>query len=67
VPDPGTVAMLSGLIVSTALLLLLEAVSPVDEVTFFPQPVNGTRMTKDRSTVATMRGIIHFGIAHLSL
>lgn len=67
----GMVAMLSGVIVSTgaaALLpLLAEAVSPVEAVIFFPQPVNGAATMTQRSSAATMRGITHCDIAHLFL
>jgi hypothetical protein len=64
----GTVTMLSGVMVSTGaaapFLLLVEAVSPVDAVIFFPQPVNeGTTMAQ--RTAKTICGITHCGIAHL--
>ena len=63
--------MVSGVIFSTgpvALLpLLLEADSPVEDVTFFPQPMTGATMMEQRSTPEMTRGITHFGIAHLSL
>jgi hypothetical protein len=66
----GTVTMLSGVMVSTGaaalFFLLLEAVSPVEAVIFFPQPVNeGTTMAQ--RTAKTMCGITHCGIAHLFL
>src|SRR6185295_8428412 len=67
----GKVAMVSGVIFSTgpvALLpLLLEAASPVEDVTFFPQPMNGATMMEQRSIAERTRGITHCGIAHLSL
>ena len=66
----GKVAMGSGEIFSTgpALLpLLLEADSPVEDVTFFPQPMNGATMMEHSSTAEMTRGITHCGIAHLSL
>ena len=67
----GKVAMVSGVIFSTgpvALLpLLLEADSPVEDVTFFPQPMTGETMMEQRSTAEMTRGITHCGIAHLSL
>ena len=47
--------------------LLLEADSPVEDVTFFPQPMNGATMMEHRSTAEMTRGITHCGIAHLSL
>jgi hypothetical protein len=63
--------MVSGVIFSTgpvALLpLLLEAASPVEDVTFFPQPMNGATMMEHRSIAERTRGITHCGIAHLSL
>jgi len=63
--------MVSGVIFSTgpvALLpLLLEAASPVEEVTFFPQPMNGATMIEQKSTAEMTRGITRCGIAHLSL
>ena len=65
---PGKVAMVSGVIFSTgpvALLpLLLEAASPVEDVTFFPQPMTGATMIEHAEMT---RGITHCGIAHLSL
>ena len=47
--------------------LLLEADSPVEDVTFFPQPMNGATMMEHSSTAEMTRGITHCGIAHLSL
>ena len=67
----GKVAMVSGVIFSTGpvalLLLLLEAASPGEDVTFFPQPMNGATMMNHTSTAERTRGITHCGIAHLSL
>src|SRR6476659_362046 len=67
----GKVAMVSGVIFSTGpvapLPLLLEADSPVEDVTFFPQPMNGATMMEQRNTAEMTRGITHCGIAHLSL
>jgi len=61
----------AGVIFSTGpvapLPLLLEADSPVEDVTFFPQPMTGATMMELRSTAEMTRGIIHCGIAHLSL
>jgi hypothetical protein len=64
----GKVAMLSGVMVSTGaagLFPLLEAVSPVEEVTFFPHPTNGITIMAHKTIAETMREITHCGIAHL--
>ena len=70
VPSFGKVAMVSGVIFSTGAALLLfpvEAVSPVEDVTFFPQLANGATMMEQSKAVETMRGINDSGIVHLSL
>src|SRR6185436_14254044 len=60
----------SGVIVSTgaAALLLLrsEEASPVEDATFLPHPMIGAATTKQRRTAEMIRGMTHFGMAHLS-
>jgi hypothetical protein len=68
VPLPGTVATLSGVMVSTGAALLplpVDAASPVEDATRFEQLMTGETMTQQSSAVVEIRGISHRGIAHL--
>jgi len=49
------------------LLLLVEEASPAEDATFLPHPRTGTTNMEQSRTAEMIRGMTHFGIAHLSL
>jgi hypothetical protein len=68
VPLPGTVAMLSGVMVSTGAALfslLADAASPVEDATRFEQLMTGATIRQQSKAAVGIRGISHRGIAHL--